>query len=162
MIQRIQSLYLLLAMTAMAVMFFFPLAVVNPNPAGDASFLNLTGVSGFMAGYTAAKYWFVGFTGLAVLLLAGMAFILFSYKNRPRQIRFAGLVSLLLVLFVGLLLLGLDRAATGMYPGREWEAPLVQYRWTVYMPLVSLVFMWFASRSIKKDEALVRSADRLR
>ncbi|MDE7149745.1 MAG: DUF4293 domain-containing protein [Bacteroidales bacterium] len=160
MIQRIQSLYVLLAMTALSVMFFFPLAVVNPL--GDVpSALNLTGVSGFMEGYTAAGYWFVGFTVLAVLLLACMAFILFSYKNRMRQIRLSRIVSFVLVLFVGVLLLGLDQAAGGMFPGRE-EASLVQYRWPVYMPLVALVFMWLALRGIRKDEELVRSSDRLR
>lgn len=160
MIQRIQSLYLLLAMTALSVMFFFPLAVVNPM--GDMpSFLNMTGVSGFMEGYTATQYWFVGFAVLAVLLLACMAFILFSYKNRMRQILLARIVSFVLVLFVGVLLLGLDQAAGGMFPGRE-EASLVQYRWPVYMPLVALVFMWLALRSIRKDEELVRSSDRLR
>lgn len=161
MIQRIQSLYLLLAMTALSVMFFFPLAVVNPL-GNAASFLNLTGVSGFMADYTAAKYWFIGFTALTILLMAGMAFILFSYKHRMRQIKWARIVSLMLVLFMGLLLLGLDQAASGMYPGREWETALVQYRWTVYMPFVSLVFMWLALRGIRKDEALVRASDRLR
>lgn len=160
MIQRIQSLYLLLAMTALSVMFFFPLAVVNPM--GDMpSFLNMTGVSGFMEGYTATQYWFIGFAVLAVLLLACMAFILFSYKNRMRQILLARIVSFVLVLFVGVLLLGLDQAAGGMFPGRE-EASLVQYRWPVYMPLVALVFMWLALRSIRKDEELVRSSDRLR
>lgn len=160
MIQRIQSLYLLLAMTALSVMFFFPLAVVNPM--GDMpSFLNMTGVSGFMEGYTATQYWFIGFAVLAVLLLACMAFILFSYKNRMWQIRLARIVSFVLVLFVGVLLLGLDQAAGGMFPGRE-EASLVQYRWPVYMPLVALVFMWLALRSIRKDEELVRSSDRLR
>ena len=147
-------------MTALSVMFFFPLAVVNPL--GDVpSALNLTGVSGFMEGYTAAGYWFVGFTVLAVLLLACMAFILFSYKNRMRQIRLSRIVSFVLVLFVGVLLLGLDQAAGGMFPGRE-EASLVQYRWPVYMPLVALVFMWLALRGIRKDEELVRSSDRLR
>lgn len=160
MIQRIQSLYLLLAMTALSVMFFFPLAVVNPM--GDMpSFLNMTGVSGFMEGYTATQYWFIGFAVLAVLLLACMAFILFSYKNRMRQILLVRIVSFVLVLFVGVLLLGLDQAAGGMFPGRE-EASLVQYRWPVYMPLVALVFMWLALRSIRKDEELVRSSDRLR
>lgn len=161
MIQRIQSLYLLLAMTALSVMFFFPLAVVNPLGNAPSS-LHLTGVSGFMADYTAAKYWFIGFTALTVLLMAGMAFILFSYKHRMRQIKWARIVSLLLVLFMGILLLGLDQAAAGMFPGREWGASLVQYRWTVYMPFVSLVFMWLALRGIRKDEALVRSSDRLR
>ena len=156
MIQRIQSLYLLLAMTVLSVMFFFPLAVVNPL--GDTpSFLNLTGVSGFMEDYKGANLWFIGFTAMTVLLLGGMAYILFSYRHRPRQMKWTRIVSLLLVLFVGLMLLGLDKAAVGMYPGRDWEESLVQYRWPVYMPLVALVFM-----GIRHDEELVRSSDRLR
>ena len=161
MIQRIQSLYLLLAMTVLSVMFFFPLAVVNPL--GDTpSFLNLTGVSGFMEDYKGANLWFIGFTAMTVLLLGGMAYILFSYRHRPRQMKWTRIVSLLLVLFVGLMLLGLDKAAVGMYPGRDWEESLVQYRWPVYMPLVALGFMGLALRGIRHDEELVRSSDRLR
>lgn len=163
MIQRIQSLYLLMAMTALSVMFFFPLAVVNPLE-DMPSYLNLTGVV-YMEGhgvYTEARYWFIGFTALAVLLLAGMAFVLFSYRHRPRQIKLSRIVSLVLVLFAGFLLLGLDQVAAGMFKGLELETPLVQYRWPVYMPLVAMGFMWLAMRGIRKDEELVRSADRLR
>jgi len=32
----------------------------------------------------------------------------------------------------------------------------------IYLPLIALVFMVMANRAIKRDEKLVRSADRLR
>lgn len=159
MIQRIQSLYLLLAMTALAVMFFFPVAVVVPNEALHMS-LYLTGVRGVE--YTADNVWFIGFSALAIVLLGGMAFTLFSYKNRRRQLVASRLVSLGLVLFVGLLLLGVGRVAGHMAPGQLEEQAMEQYQWAVYMPLLSLIFMSLAQRGIRKDEALVRSADRLR
>lgn len=159
MIQRSQSLYLLSAMTALALMFFFPIAVVVPNEALHIS-LYITGVRGVV--YTGANTWFIGFSVFAVLLMGGMAFALFSYRNRKRQLLVARLVSLGLVLFVGLLFLGIGQVAGDVNPGRLDGPSMEQYQWAVYMPLLSVVFMSLAQRGIRKDEALVRSADRLR
>ena len=39
---------------------------------------------------------------------------------------------------------------------------IVNYRWICFLPFGSLILTNMASRAIKKDEALVRSADRLR
>jgi len=36
------------------------------------------------------------------------------------------------------------------------------YQFGMYIPLISLVFLVLASRAIRKDEALIKSSDRLR
>ncbi len=38
----------------------------------------------------------------------------------------------------------------------------LHYRYGSYLPLVSLLFTFLAVRFVKRDEALIRSADRLR
>ncbi len=162
MIQRIQSLYLLVAMTALSLLFFFPLAEVKLNSMMSLP-IELGGIQDdLMEGIRVGQYWFLGFTVLSLLIFSGMIFILFSYKNRVRQMRFGKVVSLLLVLLTGLLLLGLDQVASAMHPAHDGNEPIIFYHWVVYMPIVSLVFMTLAIRGIRKDELLVRASDRLR
>ena len=162
MIQRIQSLYLLVALTALSLLFFFPLAEVKLNSVLSVP-VELGGFQdNLMEGIRVGQYWFLGFTILTFVIFAGMIWVLFSYKNRVRQMRLAKVVSLMLVLLLGLLLFGLDQVASSMHPAHDGNEPIVFYQWAVYMPIVSLVFTTLANRAIRKDEALVRASDRLR
>ena len=163
MIQRIQSVFLFLAMLLTASLFFGP--VVNFNVKGHEYPMNMSGFTGdgqiFNA--TAGSYWFPIFTIVAALVIVFLAVALFSYKNRPRQIKLCATAFFLNIILLGLLFLGPDAIASNIAPDMADEAGrIVSYRWICFLPFGSLILTNMASRAIKKDEALVRSADRLR
>ena len=76
---------------------------------------------------------------------------IFLYKNRPLQIKLSqGL----------LVLLGLSCATIAYY---IWTSPTdIIYKYPIVFPIIAIIFNLLAIFSIKKDERLVRSLDRLR
>lgn len=93
MIQRIQTIYLLLAAAALACPLFFPLA----SASGDAIALAALGDNFFADG----QYWAKELPGgLGVLFLGAVSlFCIFLYKNRPRQMQVVASLSLMTALF---------------------------------------------------------------
>lgn len=155
MIQRIQTLYLLLAAALMALAFFLPTALFTTE-AGTAvfRFYELVGADGAVE--KIPSY-------LMFLTLVSMAlplYIIFRYKNRLHQIRFCVVT---MVLQVGVVLV------SGLYCyrfytlfGEVYEAFAMEIRWPICCPLVALLMTWLAMRAIFRDEMLVRAADRIR
>lgn len=142
MIQRIQSIWLFLAALVMAGIFYFPLYKFSGVPT--------------TAGLTIGTDFF-GII-LAVLSMVLSVFTLIRFKNRKSQI---GLCWLNILVTLGLqfwLFYGINRhLATPAY------SALNGYYWIgIFLPLVTLVFLFLAKAGIKKDEKLVKSLDRLR
>lgn len=163
MIQRIQSLFLFLAMLLVAGLFVGPITQFNIREV--PVMMEITGFSGEGSIYNsiAGSYWFPLFTVMTIALIALLAITLFSYKNRPRQIRYCAIAFFLNIVLLGLIFLGPDVMASKIEPAlRDNASRIVSYRWPSFLPFISLVLINLASRFIKKDEALVRSADRLR
>jgi peptidoglycan/LPS O-acetylase OafA/YrhL len=81
---------------------------------------------------------------------------IFMYKNRPRQMQLSRL-SLLLnaALTVAFFLLSENYFA-------KITSSNVEYGMGIYFPIIAAVFLLLATRAIKKDNILVRSADRIR
>lgn len=141
MIQRIQSVYLLL------------------GAAGVIGLLFINRLWASAAVQTLA--WFgpalLGLGGLVALVAIGAIFL---YKNRPRQRSvIVGLQVLtllfVLVLYAGLYLSGTLDALTGS--GLSFSAVLI-----VTLPVVAYLFFFLARRGVEKDIKLIRSMDRLR
>ena len=138
--------------------------IVSFNIKGHEYPMNMSGFTGdgkvFNA--TAGSYWFPIFTIVAALVVVFLAVALFSYKNRP-QTKLCATAFFLDIILLGLLFLGPDAIASNLVPDMAEEAGrIVKYRWICFLPFGSLILINMASRAIKKDEALVRSADRLR
>jgi len=165
MIQRIQSLWLVLASLAMFLLFFFPVATFVPNTelanahAVDFKFfafgLDYADAFSITLGELYAPL--LKYTIIAVVLVCILTpFIsVFLYRNRVRQIQLSRLTMLLdAALTVAFFLLS-DLFA-------KPNGSLVSYGVGVFVPLAALVFLLLAIRSIKKDDKLVRSADRIR
>jgi len=157
MIQRIQSLFLVAATAAAILMFFFPIANFYSETLGNYRLL-ATGLKCMDPDPKVhATFWFaipmLAFvTGSAVLSLA----TLFLYKNRPLQIRllaFNILITIVLIVTILMFYMNSVEKLTGISPVYEFGA---------FCPLISLLFLILANRYIRKDETLVRSADRLR
>lgn len=152
MIQRIQTLYLLIAAALMTVAVFSPLAVFNVGAAEyTLSSFSLAGEGGSFA------------TLLLGILLAVSALLplatLFLYKRRQLQIRLCAVELVLLIgciVFIGIYYWLSNRMFT------DFDTTYRRFAYGALMPLLSLVPVWLAMRAIFRDEVLVRSRDRIR
>ena len=154
MIQRIQSIYLLLTTALMAVFLFLPIAQFDTTD-GIYSF-TAQGISTVEAVTTPV---FTPTWGVFVLgtIIAVLSFItIFLYKNRPTQARICMINAFFLVTFYIVIFLS-------GYTFRE-DLSASNISWTAYivMPFVALVLDILAYKAINKDERLVRSLDRIR
>lgn len=95
---------------------------------------------------------------LTVIAVALIACILF-FKDRPRQIRFVRGTYLITMATIAFLFITDNSIQTFLEPG---GAVVSHYGVSFFLPLGTLVFSFLAERAIRADEALVRSADRLR
>ena len=152
MIQRIQSLYLLVAAALMSLTLFMPIAtfVVDGNTYELSAFALSCG------DMSESTLWMGVMLVMATLL---PLVVIFLFKRRTLQVR---LCAVEIVLLLGsLVMIGLYYWLTS----RLFESLVVEHRqfgWGAPMPLVSLVLTALASRAIFKDEVLVRSLDRIR
>lgn len=155
MIQRIQSLFLFLAFASAIAVFFFPLASLL----GEFYYVKLT----VLEVAEQAQYdmeWPNTIPLAAVMGLTGLLpfFTIFIYKNRTAQMRLIRFSILLNIVFLALIF---------FYYVPELEAIIdttADYvnEIGIYLSIVPLIFMVLALRFIRKDEKLVRAADRLR
>ena len=91
--------------------------------------------------------------GLAVLL----TFInIFRYKNRKKQLRMGRFI--LFLTWLELIAAGFLAWLPSVYLSEAQHAG----DYGAVFPLLTLLFLWLANRGIKRDEALVRSVDRIR
>ncbi len=152
MIQRIQTVYLLLSLTFVGLMFFFPFAVfMDPGAASyvfDFSGVHEVGTENMITGT-------LPFQILLVTVAAINFLTIFLFRNRRLQIRLSVFNMLLMV---GILIL----AAWYIYYTKGELQAQVYFKVTLLFPLMSIVLTWLAFRNILKDELLVRSADRIR
>lgn len=153
MIQRLQTIYLLLITVLMVALFFLPLGIFSD---GTSSYL-LT-VCGYKSMGESAEL-VVNTWPLAVLATGAflLSFIsIFLYKKRKTQITLSNIGSLLIFLFyLAFIYYAYDFKGDSDTMNMEMKPALI-------IPLLSLVLYYAAIRKIKSDEALVRSLDRLR
>lgn len=150
MIQRIQSIFMVALITGSALLLFIPSIVfstVNQSPL----IVEITLLPLFKAAGVSVLVFVPAFLNLDVLLLSVIA--LFSFKNRKKQMSYMSIVMLLSLLNF-FALYGFD-----FFPS-ETKTKLVQ--WPCYIPLLQFLFALLARIYVKKDDDLVRSADRLR
>lgn len=147
MIQRIQSLYLLISLLLMGALLVVPFAEIAQN--GEVLVFDRAGISG-ASGLVQ--------NGLPIAILIAIVvalhvFIIFSFKKRLRQVR--------LCIFTIFLMLGLF----GMFyffTYFSFSGAQISFKMTVVFPLIAIILDYLAMRAIGKDEALVRSIDRIR
>lgn len=159
MIQRIQSVFLLIVVILSALLFVFPIA----DYYSDAATLKLmlTGVDSYVpkgaslqtAVLSPYLVYFNILVNVAVAAIAGYAIL--QYKRRPLQVKMVRIgllidIVLLVILFV----------ITDFLKKKLQVTP--DYGIGILFPLISVVFLLLAQRAILKDERLVKSTDRLR
>lgn len=153
MLQRIQTVYLLIITVLTALMLFLPLALLRVGT--DLYSFDVFGVN-TVAPQPELVYptWglFV-FTAL-IALLALVA--IFLYKKRMLQIRICVFNAILMLGFYGFF-------AYLVYVMKQELGDLTfSVRIALAFPLINLILDYLAIRNIGADEVLVRSLDRLR
>ncbi len=156
MIQRIQTVFLLLVIIVQAALFFTPLAIFISDMSYYKLFLtemkNMTPDTNMDMSRMIAMP--LTIMNSVIIIIAGLS--IFKFKNRVLQMRLNRFNILLIIILVVGILFG--------YP--QWmvnkAGAVVTYDYGAYLPLISIIFLFLANIYINKDEKLVRSADRLR
>ncbi len=147
MIQRIQSLLLLLAVAAYALLFFFPIAEYSSQDVINTfSLLKITNANSNST---------LPLVILTCLLAATCLVTIFLYKKRLLQIRITAITLLVHIIFIFWIFY-----TTGII--EKSLNTVVSYKAGMYIILVPLVLIGLAHRAIRRDEKLVNSTDRLR
>jgi hypothetical protein len=179
MIQRVQTIYLFLAALLCILLFFMPLASMTVPAPGAIPLAEdpegLTDPAQRMEDQTVTyeldvfsidrKFGMISTTVKSTYALAGInalvlilsLIVIFLYTNRLLQAQLVRFCFLLVLIFI----------VIAFYYGTELQnvtrisAP-VDYKIADLFPILQLLFFHLAVRGINKDEALVRSADRIR
>ena len=155
MIQRIQTLYLLLATVLMSLTLFLPLATIVQG--GNELVLKAFTIDGTLGFETTLPL----YLGLLLVLPTLLPLVtLFLYKKRLLQIRLCVSEIVLLVgsiLFIALYCYRLCDVLSEVMKDLVFTLGIASL-----MPVVAIVPIVLAIRGIARDEALVRSLDRIR
>lgn len=149
MIQRIQTIYLLVVAILMIVCLCNPVGTIISDTNEISEFYNL-----FIAMPDGTRD-FAPWAMFGILLIIALLSVvtIFLFKKRILQIR--------LTIFSSVMLIGYYLTLVA-YVFMLVDETTFSVSWTVCLPLVSLILNWLAIRAIGADEALVRAYDRLR
>ncbi|MGX5820216.1 DUF4293 domain-containing protein [Chitinophaga lutea] len=149
MIQRIQSIYLLLAAVAGGFMGSFDLWQAK-----------------YLRGATPVVDYFRATSSYLVFILLMISTILafvtiFLYKNRKLQFRLT-VLNILLAIAVLILIYVKVQATANTLTANGANNLQATYLFPAFLPVVVIVLLFLAARGIYRDEKLVKSYDRLR
>lgn len=158
MLQRVQTIYLLLASVSGALTFFLPYAQFYEN---DVMLLEYAAFGVFnvqsdvleMTSPLSLPLWiFAILSTVLPLVIVGF------YKNRKRQLQLNRLAYVVYLCYFILIYFGIQNISEAFYNGTA----AILYHAGFYGPVAAIAFSFLAARGIKKDEELVRSIDRIR
>lgn len=151
MIQRKQTLFLLAVAIIAILLFFIPFQSVNPE--GKRFPVDL--LTGFKTPSITSNIFIPLILNVLVLLISIIT--IFLYKNRVLQYKLANLLGFLNVFIIGLFFL-----LSFIFVRDEASAEPVLFKIGAFLPVLGIIFSFLAAHFIKKDEQLVRNADRIR
>jgi len=155
MIQRIQSLLLLISAAVLSICLFTPAWEATSN--GTAYHLNsfVLTVSDDTISTHKNLFYIAALIGVSILLTF---FIIFKYNNRTLQMRLNMMNTILICLIEGLYFWYIREVKLFIGAAEITE----KFGLAFYMPLVALVLCFIAGKRIQKDEELIKSVDRIR
>ncbi|WP_423149551.1 DUF4293 domain-containing protein [Rubrolithibacter danxiaensis] len=155
MLQRIQTVWLFFATVSLFALLLFPYVQVL-NAYGTAKAIKVTGVYENLNGQVVQTQPFLGLT-IATVILGLIPFvIIFFYKDRKKQIALS-YVAILLILGFSFWLVQTTKEVIGGV-----TLQLQNYGLGIILPSLGILFIILALRGIRRDEKLIKSADRLR
>ncbi len=155
MIQRIQSIFLFMVSILMGLTVFLPIW----GKADDTNKIEMNAIEMIQtsAGETVMEQ-----TTVYLAIIAGLTAILalwniFNFKNRRFQMKITLFCTLLIAIFIGV-------STFLTYQAENIFSPQIggTFGFGYFLPVAAILFNWLSLRFIKKDEDMVRSADRLR
>lgn len=156
MIQRVQTLYMLAGVVLAVVLLFIPIAGFTLG-SGEQFSYSLTDYPSFVGSGVDRG---VLLTPLVATLLVAVVLLItiFLYRNRRLQRKLL-LVSVVINLST---LGGVFYASDQISQLSRVVSEKAAYSLGAYIPLLILVFIVLANNGIRKDEKLIKSADRIR
>ena len=146
MIQRIQTIYLAIAIICIGLALIFPFGTY------DGIEFNVFGVNKI----SVINSYPLIYNVIASIILSLLA--IFTFKNRKRQQLYNKVnFVILLILLVGIFI-GFNNLKSSLDIAKE----NISYGIGMFLPIVALVAIIMAYRAIKKDEDLIKSMDRIR
>ncbi len=149
MIQRIQTLFLILSAILLFLLFWFPLAVLQLN---DETYYEIYTKGYLIESSIEYSYSLLIFNALTFLLAIIAVFL---FKNRFSQMRLCIYNFILILGFQGVILYTIYATASNL----KAETCLEYF---AILPAIAAILHLIAFMYIKRDEELVRSADRIR
>ena len=157
MIQRKQTIFLLLSAIALGLLHYFPLATFIGDR--DSLVMYIFKIGSLVPPDFVPNlpdYFIFPILAVNSMIILLTILTIFLFKNRRMQLNLLRFSLILLLIMIGSFFFYyvsiLEKASGG----------LTHYEIGSYMPLVAFVFYILAYRGIMNDEKLVRSADRLR
>ncbi|MDE5639748.1 MAG: DUF4293 domain-containing protein [Odoribacter sp.] len=153
MIQRIQTVYLLLTVIFTALLFFMPVAQLTVSNEFTYQFYTTQVIQAGEPKVFIAYNWISMILNILILLLS--IGIIFLYKKRFLQLR---LCIVNIILLIGMLVLmwwQVRHMVNELHAIRQWG-------FSFCFPLIGIIFNWLALRGIIRDIALLKSYDRIR
>ncbi len=143
MIQRIQSIYLLLILILSSLLFFFPFQtnIIGFSEIKDIQLSLLD---------TSNTYLFIA-SVVNLIVIINTATTILMYKRRPLQILLCHIISVNIIVLT-----------VFMYIGSSQIEGLPTYKLPYIIPILNIILVQLAKYYIKKDEDLVKSANRIR
>lgn len=168
MIQRIQTLYFFLAIVVLIAFYFCPILFVEHAESGISSALSIVDRDSINDSFSIRTLWgnmddlfSQNFSALAIansfLPMALLILIIVKFNNRKYQLRWSKIVMVILVILCALTLSYLFFVNTG-------EAVQKNYlrSFGSYLPILALIFTFLGYKGVKRDDDLIKSADRIR
>ena len=150
MIQRIQSIYLLLVTILLIISMCNPAGYIIGGDNEISTFGNL--YITFPDGTQDYTPW--ALFGLLLIAAVTAFTTIFLFKRRMLQIRLSIFNSVLLIGYYAVCIMLIFAALT--------EKTSFNASWTICLPFIAIILNWLAIRAIGKDEVLVKAYDRLR
>jgi hypothetical protein len=149
MIQRIQSVLLFDIVILSVLTLFFPFVQYQ---SGDTVLAMSLMPQSIAPGISQLVYIP---SALNIIVPLFSLYVISQYKDRPKQAKLARVLLLLILALLTAML------AINFHEGEQtgWTKT---YLWPSFLPIASAISAFLAARFIKKDEELVRSADRIR
>ena len=151
MIQRKQTLFLLIAVVLNFLCLIFPIGEFIPRGVGVNPLMYNLWIEDGQGSVSFASAPLFGILFLETIV---SVVTIFRYNNRRQQIKFCSLNILLLVLWyiTYAIVFSLNSIEDGGF----------KLHMVAVFPLISLIVTMMAKRGVKADEALIRAADRIR
>lgn len=156
MIQRIQTLYLVIIIILSTITLFSPVAGLHDENSGDVFILNYRGLlemDAQLGEIFRANTWML--TAIMVLIPLLCLVTVFLFKKRIVQIRLLFFNLVIMAGFYGILFIYLWQFGNSLQA--RWFLEIVSA-----FPLINIILSFMAIRSIGKDEALIKSLNRIR